>query len=178
MEKRGQVGLDVAKNVMLVLMIIGVLAFAMIIVLASVNNSDVASTSSGTLQNQETLATVTETGEDLTVSTLPDVACSLLSVTNASSGTTIPASNYTQTNCNLAFTIGDVLGINNSNWNVTYSYTYNSFDRTSGNVTGGVASFFSNTTTWFSLLAIVVIILIISIVILAVNRFGNRTAGL
>ncbi len=45
------------------------------------------------------------------------------------------------------------------------------------NITGGVETFFGNAETWFSLLAVVVIILIVSIVIFAVNRFGDAGSG-
>lgn len=54
MGKRGQVGLDTAKSVMLTLLVIGVIAFAIIIALASLNNSN--ATSAGSLERNQSTA--------------------------------------------------------------------------------------------------------------------------
>jgi len=54
MNKKGQVGLDVAKSVMLTLLIIGVIAFALIIALASLNDTNVLT--SGSLEANQTSA--------------------------------------------------------------------------------------------------------------------------
>jgi uncharacterized integral membrane protein len=179
--KKGQVGLDTAKAVMFAIFVIGIMAFALIVIIGNANDTSVAQTSSGVFNvRNETLITVTETGEPfIAADAYPDVACStVFGVINATSGTVIPTTNYTQTNCRIAFTTGNSLGINNSNWNVSYSYTYYLFGTAAGNITGGTVGFFSNTTTWFALLAVVIIILIIAIVIFAVNRFGgNRYEG-
>lgn len=74
----------------------------------------------------ETLVTVTEAGEILAGSSSPGAVCSVGTVTNSTSGTVIPTTNFTTSNngCTLSFTSGDSLGINNSNWNVTYSHTF------------------------------------------------------
>ncbi len=50
--KTGQVGLDTARQVMLTLMVIGVIAFAIIVALASLNNSNALT--SGTLEANQT----------------------------------------------------------------------------------------------------------------------------
>ncbi len=101
LNKKGQVGLDTARAVMLALLTLGVIGFAIIVALASLNDSDALT--AGSLEKNQTTSVLQ-------------------------------------------------------------------------NITGGVATFFSNAGTWFSLLAIVIIILIIAIVIFAVNRFsgGNR----
>jgi len=52
MNKKGQVGLDTAKSVMLTLLVIGVIAFAIIIALASLNSSN--ATTSGSLERNQT----------------------------------------------------------------------------------------------------------------------------
>jgi len=46
-----------------------------------------------------------------------------------------------------------------------------------GNVTSGVAGFFSQVPTFMTLLGVVVLILIIAIVIVAVSRFGAGAGG-
>jgi lipoprotein signal peptidase len=52
MNKRGQVGLDTAKTVMLTLLTIGVIAFAIIIALANLNTSN--ATTAGSLERNQT----------------------------------------------------------------------------------------------------------------------------
>ncbi|MHA1343376.1 MAG: hypothetical protein ACTSQG_05285, partial [Promethearchaeota archaeon] len=63
--------------------------------------------------SNETLTTVTESGEYLTAYSLNDVVCTIGIVTNASDGVIISSGNYTQTNCNLAFT-GATTDFNNT----------------------------------------------------------------
>ena len=50
--RKGQVGLDTAKSVMLTLLVIGVIGFAIIIALASLNNSN--ATTAGSLERNQT----------------------------------------------------------------------------------------------------------------------------
>jgi hypothetical protein len=180
MNKKGQVGLDTAKAVMLTILIVGVIAFVAILALSNLGNTNAARTSSGVITVvNETLTTVTETGENLVIATRPDVICTLGIIVNQSNTAVIPAANFTQANCNLAH-LGGGQAFNNTNWNVSYTYTYNTFGDVESNITTGTASFFNNSNTWFALLSVVVIILIISIVIFAVNRFGggvNRSSG-
>lgn len=75
-----------------------------------------------TAVTNETLTTVTESGEDLTYSTSNDVTCTIVIVTNATGGETIASGNYTQSNCNLVSAAGS--GYNNTNWNVSYTANY------------------------------------------------------
>jgi len=180
MNQRGQVGLDIVQKVFLALLVLAVLAFALIITMASLGDSSVAKTSSGSFTTaNETLLNVNDgpTGAvDFSVAGLGDVSCSILHIINASSLTTIPASNFTKTGCSVILTSGP---FNNSDWNVSYTHTFNVFTDPQQNITAGTASFFSNATTWLTLLSVVVIILIISIVLLAVRGFtGDRKGGL
>lgn len=52
MTKKGQVGLDTAKNVMLALLTLSVIAFAIIVALASLNNSNALT--AGSLEAEQT----------------------------------------------------------------------------------------------------------------------------
>jgi uncharacterized membrane protein len=52
LDKKGQVGLDTARNVMLALLTIGVIAFAIIVALSSLNNSNALSP--GSLEQNQT----------------------------------------------------------------------------------------------------------------------------
>jgi hypothetical protein len=68
---------------------------------------------------------VTEAGETLSCGTYPNGLCSNATlVINNSGAVVIPGTNYTQTNCKINFTTGNTLGVNNSDWNVTYGCTF------------------------------------------------------
>ena len=103
-------------------------------------------------------------------------------VINGTSDTVIASGNYTTSDsgCILHHATGvgaDIEGFNNSDWNVSYSYT----DKDSGakditqNLTIGAASFFANAGTWLTLLSVVIIISIVALVIAKVK--GARGAG-
>ena len=179
--KKGVVGLTTGKKVLMIVMVLGIIAFTLLVVLQSISDTSVASTSGSGSTANETLTTVTELGENLSVADLPDVICTIGLVINGT-GTIIPASNFTATNCNLAYSGGNstTTGFNNSDWDVTYTNTFNRVQIINNNISGGVETFFTNATTWFSLLGIVVLILIIVIVIRAVNRTedSKKSSGL
>lgn len=84
-------------------------------------------TNSATVVN-ETLSSVTEKGVNLAVAGYREVICSAPSnVYNYSLAVneTIASGNYTRTNCNIKFSEPtDAEGFNNSNWKVSYTYTY------------------------------------------------------
>ena len=80
--------------------------------------------------------------------------------------------------CRLAYTHSGVnLNINNSNWNVSYSWTYkdSAAQDITQNLTAGASSFFSNASTWLTLLSVVIIIAIVALVIARVK--GGRMSG-
>lgn len=178
---KGQVGLDTAKVVMLALLVLAVFSFVALIVWSSLGNTTIAKTSSGTISIvNETVTSVNELGDLLpTADSQVDCAATVSTAINSTSGTVIPASNFTVSGCTISFNSGqgNSQGFNNSNWNVTYGFTFNQYGNIENNLTRGTASFFSNATTWFALLGVVIIILIIAIVIFAVNRFGSSGSG-
>src|SRR3972149_8788608 len=123
MKKKGQLqGLSFSIMALITAVIFLVVG---LVIIQEIRDTDTVSASQSGSASNETLTTVTETGETL-ARTECLVACSPITVTNASSGTVIPSTNFSTSNsgCTLAFTSGNSLGVNNSNWNVTYSYTY------------------------------------------------------
>ena len=178
-------GLNTVKAFIVVMLALAIISVVTLIILGTLSSdslvSQVGRTMSGTTVN-ETLTTVTHSGEDISVYDEVSAVCSNLIVINSSSSTAIPATNFTQTNCNLAFKTGqaNVYGFNNSDWKVTYDYSYKNRDEINGvtdNVSTGIVGFFGNVNTFFALLGIVVIILIISLVVVVVNRFGGGSAS-
>ena len=120
---KAQVGALTPNIVGLVVAVI-VLVMGLIIV-AELRDADIVSASQSQNFTNQTLITVTETGESLSCGAFPAGSCNNVSfVINASSGTVIPGTNYTQNNCVLNFTTGNTQGFNNSNWNVTYGCTF------------------------------------------------------
>ena len=66
MDKRGQVGLDTAKAVMLALMTLGVIAFALIIALNQLNSTSVATAQTTSIVNNITGGTASFFGNTAT----------------------------------------------------------------------------------------------------------------
>jgi len=177
--RKGQMGLDTSKTVMLVLLTVGVLGFLTIILLGNLTDTNVAVTSGTIGAQSETITSVAHASRPLGFNDRLDCTATVSDVRNATGGAFINATNYTVSGCTILYKTGqgNPSGFNNSNWVVNYSGTFNSFGSVNANLTSGTTSFFTNTSTWFSLLAVVVVILIIAIVIFAVNRFGGRETG-
>lgn len=176
--KKGQVGLDTSKAVMYSLMTLTIIAVALIILISTLKNSNVAS-NTGTLSQVDTVTAVAHAARPLSQQGLEDCTATVIEARNATSLTLIPATNYTVSACTILYNTGqgNANGFNNSNWQVNYTATFNSYSLISNNVTGGISGFFANTTIWFALLGVVIIILIIAVVIFAVNSFGARNQG-
>jgi len=173
-DKKGVLGLDTVKVFMISILALAVIGVAIIIVLNTLDESDVVREGKSGTNLNDTLTTVAESGEYLTNYTLESAVCTVTYVQNASSAEVISSGNYTTSNCFIYYS-GDDLTYNNSNWNVSYTYTYdlNYAEGIQENVTEGIVDFFSNTTTLFAILVVVVIILAITIIILAVGKFGE-----
>ena len=120
--KKGQAGLSGIPDTVWTVILIGIFIVIGIVVLSKLIDTTYDS-ASGSASN-ETLGSVNETGIDLSVSTYRSVSCTVGLVTNATDGVLIGATNYTATNCNLAFAPGGDTNFNNTAWNVTYSYSY------------------------------------------------------
>jgi len=118
----------------IILIVISVILLVLgLVIVQEIRDSDLVTVVNSQSFANETLSTVTETGENTVCATRPAPVCSFSTITNTTSGAVIPASNYTISNCNIAFTSGNSLGINNSNWNATYSCSYADEAYTAGN---------------------------------------------
>ena len=178
-DKKGVAGLDLALSVISMLFVIGLLVMIYALMGAEIQDTtSVAQELSGSAVN-ETLTTVAETGEDFTNSGLPAVVCTILFVTNATDGSAVPASNYTQTNCNLAFSGGGVTSDwNNTDWNVSYDYTYGG---TTWQVINDTNAALAETPDWFPIVIVitfmVVLILLTVMIIRAIRGSGLMVGG-
>jgi len=132
--------------------IIGVILVIGIFIAASIQDATRTANTAGSANN-ETLTTVTEAGEYLTPFSYNDVVCTLLIVTNASDGTVIPSSNYTQSNCNL-MNAATATTFNNTDWNVSYTYTYSADSNTSV-AAGDLVTALSGGSAWVTIVIVV-----------------------
>lgn len=168
---KGVAGLVILLSLVTMLFIIGLLV--MIFTLMGGSLQDVSYTDLSATNSNETLTTVAETGENFAVSTYRSVSCTISIVTNATNGAVISSGNYTQTNCNLASSGTGVF--NNTNWNVTYSYTYEG-DTTATEVLNDTTIALSSTTNFFTIFIViasmVVLVLLTVIIIVAVRGSG------
>jgi len=128
----------IALVVAVIMLVIGV------VILQELRDSDSISASASATQNNETITTVTETGEAL-ARTECRVACSVTRVMNSTSGVLITSGNYTTLTNRGCTLVSTGSSYNNSNWNVTYSYTYGETACTTANASvvgvGGFSDF-------------------------------------
>jgi hypothetical protein len=173
---KGISGLNILLSVIVMLFVIGLVV--MIFVLMSGEIGEATYTDSSGSANNETLTTVTETGEDFANAGLRDASCTVTFVTNATDGAIINSGNYTQTNCNLASSGTGFF--NNTNWNVTYTYTF-SGDTTASNVINDTGTSITEVTDWFPIIivitAMVILILLTVIIITTIRGSGLVTSA-
>ncbi len=184
--KRAILGLNTTTQFIVTLLVLSVTAFAVIIALSALGDTEVAK-----IQIANPVVFTNEVTQAMNVTNpyqlsgtlgLTNCVASFNLATNNSDGEVITSGNYTTSGCTIT-AVADPGSFNNTLWNVTGNYVYDSnaqINTITGNVSVGVASFFGNATTWFSLLAIVVILLIIAIVIITVRRFevgGSQIGG-
>jgi hypothetical protein len=169
--KKAQTIAGLPSNIIALVVAIIILVLG-IVIIQEIRDADMVQTAESASFVNETLTTVTETGETLACGSNPAGACATVgTVTNTSSGTVIPTTNFTQTNCVLVYSggAGDSGGFNNSNWNVTYGCTYGGVSYTSANESLVAVGNFSD------FIPIIVIALAAAIVIgLIIGGFAMR----
>jgi len=166
--KKAQTIAGLPSNVIALVVAIIILVLG-IVIIQEIRDVDMVQTAESASFVNETLTTVTETGETLDCGSYPAGACGTVgTVTNTTSGDVISSGNYTQTNCDLAFTGADTQW-NNTNWNVTYGCTYGGVSWTSANTSLVAVGTFSD------FIPIIVIALAAAIVIgLIIGGFAMR----
>ncbi len=135
MKSKKGIALNQAFAAVLTLVLVATLVIIAITIFVNLNTA-FAGTNSVSIFN-ETLTTVTETGETVSNASLCEFAgFSVNQATNATSGILIPATNFTASTAGLVSFIGDDgEGFNNSDWNVSYSFTWGSEACTASQVT-------------------------------------------
>ncbi len=175
--KKAILGLNTTTQFIVTLLVLSVTAFAVIIALSVLGDTDVALIqviNPVTFTDETTLPMNATNPYQLTgTANLANCVASFATVLNNSDDAVINSGNYTTSGCTIT-AIADPGTFNNTQWKITGDYVFDSNEQINtitGNVSVGISTFFGNATTWFSLLAIVVILLIIAIVIVTVRRF-------
>ena len=182
MNKKGILGLNTTTEFIVAVLVLAVTAFAVIIALSVLGDTDVAriKTEVGITNETTTIMNNTVPYELSGTSGLTNCVATIQTVLNNTAPfVNINSANFTVSGCTVT-AIDDPATFNETSWLLSGSYTHESsakVDSITNNVSIGIASFFGNATTWFSLLAIVVILLIIAIVIVTVRRFEVGAGG-
>jgi uncharacterized membrane protein len=169
--EKGTAGLNILLGVITMIFVIGLIVMVFALMGGELSNVSYQE-ASGSVDN-ETLTTVTEAGEDLSVSGLRDVSCSVSSCYNATAGGgLIPASNYTATGCSVAVTVSTY---NNTNWKCSYSYTHLA-NSTASDTIGDTTDAIGGVTSYFPIIivitAMIVLVLLTIIIISAIKGSG------
>ena len=195
--KKGILGLETVKAVMLGLLVLAILFIA--VLLATTSLKDVVEkidTATDNIVDTNTTRVVNDSSQTTFLcgtSSSDNFRNCRATVINFSqsneSDSLIVAANYTVTNCTVRLNANsetmDALRLNNTGWSFSGSCTYSSPNtfNTVSNLSSGGAAFFTNTGTFFSILVVVVIISLIAIVIFVVTKFsaggssGARSEG-
>jgi len=175
MNKKGILGLDTAKLFVLAILVLVIISVVTLIVLDSVGDVQ-EDAYGGALSNTTTTTVINVTGGVYPTglsSANTDCTLTVSIMTNASTGNTVPSTNYTITGCTIGCVLGGCKNYNNSLWNVTGTYTQPSASKyIVYNTSSSLSDFFEDSGTWFTLIGVVIIILIIAVVIVVVNKFG------
>jgi len=174
-QKKGVAGLNILMSIIAMLFMIGLVVMVFTLAGSKMGTAVSTRSDSATITN-ETLTTVDNvTAEDLSVADYWRCASSITTVTNATDGATISSGNYTASGCTIVGTATMDSNFLNTNWNVTYDWSYivNGEAEQTINATyqsiGDVADWFS---TFIVLGAMVVLILLVVIVINSIKQSG------
>lgn len=175
-QDKGQAGLTILLSVVVLLFIIGLLVAIFSIMGGELQESSY-DRESGTVTN-ETLATVDGVGELLTKSTLRGVLCVVSHCLNQSGNEVIPTTNWTYDNCRVkAVGSGQY---NNSNFNCSYTYSYDE-DNTATDVMNDTVVSIASVSEWFDIFvvitAMIVLIALVIIIIVSIKGSGMIAGG-
>lgn len=181
--RRGMLGLDRVKAVMVMVLLLAVIAIAMFLGLNAIidSNTSLQTRTIGDNQFNNQTITLNQTGTlpaALVGRTSPVLSNIIMS--NGTAQVVITAGNFTQTGG--VFTIVQSAGnqFNNTAVNVSAAFTYTvpaDAVNVRANITTGVVGFFLNVPTIFTVLGAVMIILVVSLILVAVSRFGQASGA-
>ena len=174
-EKKG-IQLGEAAMAVMALIMIATLVIVSIVLFASLDNSMVTPNTASTVAN-ESQASMTEVPRNLNKAVLRDVTCTVSEVKNGT-GTSkqlIPTNNYTTSGCIIYHSGGPGAYWNNTDWNVSYSYSYSASTHASNASTSMIRNF-SGYPALVGLVGTVIFLGIVIGVLVASFAFGKQKA--
>jgi len=164
-EKKAQLG--GLYGGILTIVTIGILLAISMYVLSSIGDSTRDKNTAVTVVNETTSAAVDESGIYVTGGVKTDGLCTIGQITNASTGYGIVSANYTVTNCHIAYSYASPnTFVNNTIWNVSYTYTW-SANNTASDATDTLVTQFVTFLPW---LGIILLVLAAGVVLFFVIR--------
>ena len=172
--KKGQVQ-SIAPAILALFFAGIVLIFGLVITQSLADIDSIRQSKTGSAIN-ETLTTVSEKGEVVTNAARPGFSSFSVSiVTNATTGVVIPSTNYTTDSTGRVSFVtpgGNVPFFNNTNWNVTYTYTYGGEAYESANSTVAGLGTFGD--FWEIIVLAIVISVVIGLLLVVFGTGGRR----
>jgi len=175
--KKGVAGLDTYLSLIAMLFMIGIIVMVFLIAgnkLASATYDTTSATA-----NNETLTGVDEAGVSFAVSGYREVSCGDVATVYNSTNTAISSGNYTQTGCLIAFS-GDDTAYNNTNWKVTYSYSYKGSNDVTASINQTGQAIKTSTDffpTFIVLGSLIVLVLLTVVIINSIRATGITQEG-
>jgi len=191
-DKRGIFGLTAVQQFFAIILSIALLAYVIVTIMGTLSNANIVPLNtvamSGSVAN-ETLTSVTEDLHYVSKSTLPnfDMTVCITCVLNATNNVVIPAADWGYTGPGGVRVTNSTSIFNNTNWKVSYTYTYTAdspqvanANSILGNVSTGITGFFGAINPVYAILAILVIILVLVVLVRVVQAPNgiNESASL
>jgi len=178
-QDKGTAGLTILLSLVVMLFIIGLLVMIFSLMGSELQDATYTSTT-GSVGNESLTTVMNTTGVDVAKSTYKNVVCTFTAVWNKTNWYSVSAGNYTTDNCRLLGSDTQDIGINNTLWNVDYTYTYDAMN-TETTAMNDTTSAISGVTDWFDIFvvigAMVVLILLTVIIITAIKGSGMMGGG-
>jgi hypothetical protein len=172
-QDKGMAGLTILLSLITFLFVIGFIVMVFSLMGGELKDSTSLSASDSASTTQDTVV-VNETGTALTTcGTFNQGAISVVTVIN-DTGETIASGNFSYSVCNLTYTgAGDY---NNTDWNVTYTYT---FAGTSWDVINDTIEGVGGAVDWFDIFIVIgsMVVLILLTVIIIISIRGSGLMG-
>lgn len=169
LSKKGQ--LQTLAPSIIALVLAATLLIVGLVMIQELRDTDVVSKANTATATHETLSTVIDgTGETLAGASASACAVTTIAAINASGGEAIAAGNYSVASCIL--TAASSGPYNNTDWNVTYTYTYG--DETYDSATSTVTGMGTFADFWEIIVLAIVISIVMGLLLLAFGGPGRR----
>jgi len=182
--KRGVFGLTSVQQFFAIILGIALLGYVIVVIMGTLSNTTILPTTSTTFTSEKLTAVSSNTSRNFVCISYPgNPVCTISAVVNDSDGVAVPLLNYTQTNCAIKYSgLTMTGGLNNTNWNVTYSCAYDGYTKQQAsnilsNTSSGITGFFGAINPVYAILAILVIILVL-VVLVRVVTGGTGEGGM